>query len=136
MIDFTKPVQTRDGRPVRILCTDRKDSLSSETIVGLVEDHEGEAIYTWNANGSYFGTDDEECSDDLINGPENVCADKMEIGAVGWWYGATWGRIKVAKIYDAIFDVNDPSRVWRSGIHDYKIEIIPGERLGVVKDSN
>lgn len=33
-IDFTKPVQTRDGRPVRIICTDAKNS--THPIVGVV----------------------------------------------------------------------------------------------------
>lgn len=43
-IDFTKPVTTRDGRPVRILCTDRPGEWP---VVGLIEGN----IHAWTADG-------------------------------------------------------------------------------------
>lgn len=65
-IDFTKPVQTRDGRSVRILCTDRKSY--SHEVVGLVESEEGiEYLYSWSLNGKRFGLEE---SLNLVNVPE------------------------------------------------------------------
>lgn len=51
MIDFSKPVQTRDGVLVRILCTDRKGSLP---VLGLLPhpSTEGERVLSWRADGS------------------------------------------------------------------------------------
>jgi hypothetical protein len=43
-IDFSKPVTTRDGRPVRILCTDRPGEWP---VVGLIEGN----IHAWTADG-------------------------------------------------------------------------------------
>jgi hypothetical protein len=45
-IDFTKPVTTRDGCPVRILCTDRPGEFP---VVGLV----GEDVYAWTLDGGF-----------------------------------------------------------------------------------
>lgn len=50
-LDLNKPVQTRDGRPVRILCTNRK---SKYPIVGLVLKEDGsETTESWLADGGY-----------------------------------------------------------------------------------
>lgn len=63
-LDLTKPVQTRDGRPVRILCTDR---VGKYQMVGLILEDGHEYVETWNLNGQkYEGI----ISDiDLINVP-------------------------------------------------------------------
>lgn len=57
-IDFTKSMQTRDGRPVRILCTDAK---GRSPIIGLIvqPNAQTDAICTWCADGHRFdfGTD-------------------------------------------------------------------------------
>lgn len=50
MIDFTKPLRTRDGRKVRILCTDRK---GWTPIVGLIINDSGETIETWSSDGTF-----------------------------------------------------------------------------------
>ncbi|HET8685549.1 MAG TPA: hypothetical protein VFM18_02655 [Methanosarcina sp.] len=65
-INFTKPVQTRDGLPVRILCTDRKDDYP---IVGLVKYQSGEEVRTWTDSGSY-SLDLTNRHKDLMNVPE------------------------------------------------------------------
>ena len=55
--------QTRDGRRVRVLCTDRK---GHEPIVGLCADaYGGETVLAWKANGDFNGF--KAC--DLINPP-------------------------------------------------------------------
>lgn len=67
MIDLTKPVQTRDGRKVRVLCTDRKGS--SNSIVGLIVLEGGkEYVQTWEANGNFVTSGDAPA--DLINVPD------------------------------------------------------------------
>ena len=65
MIDLTIPVQTRDGRKVRVLCT---DGPKLHPIVGLIEQGGGsEDVYKWSAAGRYGCA---EHSADLINVPE------------------------------------------------------------------
>lgn len=50
-LDLTKPVQTRDGHPVRILCTDRKGKYP---VVGLViSNYDDDFIRCWPVSGSY-----------------------------------------------------------------------------------
>jgi hypothetical protein len=66
-IDWSKPVQTRDGSPVRIFCIDAKTDYGS--IIGLV--HNGasnsENACLWYANGHLSKTGESRM--DLINVP-------------------------------------------------------------------
>jgi hypothetical protein len=66
MVDFTRPVTTRDGRKVRILCTDAK---STHPVVGLVtnsDDDEGTS--RWCEDGKWLRATNK--SDwDLVNPP-------------------------------------------------------------------
>lgn len=48
-LDFTKPVQTRGGGKVRILCTDRKGC--GRPVVGLVLVGSEEMSVSWNTDG-------------------------------------------------------------------------------------
>lgn len=69
MLDLTKPVQTRDGQPVRIICTDRQNS-EDFVVVGLVQTMFGEeATQTWRLDGSFSLRKSSEHSFDLINVP-------------------------------------------------------------------
>lgn len=68
-LDLTKPVKTRDGRKVRILCTDAECTNQDvpQPIVGIVAG-EFSGPKAWCANGSYFGDRSiSEC--DLVNVP-------------------------------------------------------------------
>ena len=71
MIEMGKKYQTRDGHPVRILCTDRDERNSGSClfpVVGLVE-HGGEReLMCWTNTGSRKGYD---CDDvfDLVPVP-------------------------------------------------------------------
>ena len=51
MIDFTKPVQTRDGKPVRVLCTDKA---GGHCIVGIVQHDTCDTVRTWTKDGLYW----------------------------------------------------------------------------------
>ena len=59
-IDFTKPVQTRDGRKVRILCT---DGPGDTPIIGLVDGNSYPSI--WKEGGKHASS-----PTDLVNVPE------------------------------------------------------------------
>lgn len=72
MFDPNKPVQTRDGRKVRILCTDRRLDCR-EPIIGLVDDgNNGETLRTWWADGSHYKAHYGPNGVDLINIPERI----------------------------------------------------------------
>ena len=61
-LDLTKPVQTRDGRKVRVLCTDGPGDLP---VVGFIE---GNVTTTqWPVGGEYYGGELRDF--DLINTP-------------------------------------------------------------------
>lgn len=67
MVDFSKPVQTRDGSKVRILCTDANISLYP--IIALVSVGNRERCASYTTNGKKY----ENCGtapDDLINVPQ------------------------------------------------------------------
>lgn len=69
--DPTKPVQTRDGRKARIICTDAEFIVMDKSfhVVALVTDHDGnEKPRTFRGNG-FIQREDIEVSDDLINIP-------------------------------------------------------------------
>ncbi len=69
MLDLTKPVQTRDGRKVRILCTDMKSGCNSAPIVGLIMEKQGfETMYNWFEGGSMYPSSG-DCNTDLVQVP-------------------------------------------------------------------
>lgn len=62
-LDLTKPVQTRDGRKVRLLCT---DGPGEYPVIGIIEcDHDG--VCRWPLNGRV--TMNVDMSIDLVNTP-------------------------------------------------------------------
>lgn len=70
-------VQTRDGRPVRLLCRDFKSALPGRALCGVIL-HEGdiEGIYTWFPDGSN-SSDGRNIHDssDLVPVPKKVKVD-------------------------------------------------------------
>lgn len=63
----SRKVVTRDGRPVRIICTDMKSY--NEKIVGLIPSDTGiESIVTWTQQGKLFSNAD--TPNDLCFAPE------------------------------------------------------------------
>lgn len=69
-IDFSKPVQTKNGKPVRILCTDRKLTYDGADypVIGLLDN----CIFTWTADGQHCESSDEGHA--LVNAPEEFYA--------------------------------------------------------------
>jgi len=77
MIDWTKPVQTRDGRKVRVLCTDANNG--EYPVIALVAHESRDTVVSYRTNGgSCIGR---TSAVDAINVPEqvhrwiNVCSD-------------------------------------------------------------
>ena len=63
----SRKVVTKDGRPVRIICTDMKSY--NEKIVGLIPSDTGiESIFTWTQQGKEYVNSD--TSNDLLFAPE------------------------------------------------------------------
>lgn len=81
-----KQVETRNGRQVRILCTDSKCNEGS--IVGLVADSDNGHLYIWHDTGRYWSTDKTDDRDlvivEEIEISEQWSEDKNAIG-VGWY---------------------------------------------------
>ncbi len=73
-IDFTKPVQTRSGLAVRILCTEGQDK--EYPVVGFTPDRQ----YTrkWTGEGKFF-SDGRVDELDLVNVPEALVDLLLEV---------------------------------------------------------
>jgi len=68
-LDFSKPVQTRNGIPVRILCTDRNHP--EFTVVGLwMDEYKAEVVEYWTAEGDYTWMQSTPHHLDLIQAPQ------------------------------------------------------------------
>ena len=68
-IDFTKPLQTRDGKKVRLLCTDAREPYP---VVVLYEDTKDVGLRTSDGK-CLVGI---SCAADLMNVPEQVTVDR------------------------------------------------------------
>lgn len=75
--DPTKPVQTRDGRKARIICTDAKNKLYPVVALILWPDGE-EEIETYTLEGRSCVGHERDRINDLINVPETK----------SWWMNA------------------------------------------------
>ena len=71
-IDWTKPIQTRDGRSARLLCKDLKGARGYPVVVALLDERGYESLEHYTLGGQYLTGDDEENDHDLINLPERV----------------------------------------------------------------
>jgi 3-methyladenine DNA glycosylase Mpg len=63
-LDFTKPIQTRDGKPVEIITTNARGAKPVKGYIG-----KSEILDAWNKDG-IFGSMPSDF--DLVNGPEQV----------------------------------------------------------------
>lgn len=81
-IDFTKPVQTVSGLPVRIICTDRKGEWP---IIGIIADKDGsEDVHSWTNMGKFTNYSYLD-SRDLMNVPETKI----------YYVNVYWNRVSV-----------------------------------------
>lgn len=82
----TRPIVTRDGNLVRIICTDRDDE--NDPIVALVRYEDGEAVMKYNENGECFWMDKGPCPYDLF------FASELKTKKVGWMNVCRYGDSK------------------------------------------
>ena len=69
VLDLNKPVQTRDGRKVRVLATDRKGA--HYPVLGLLtQADDEETVESWTLAGEFYSGDTDEA--DLVNVPEKI----------------------------------------------------------------
>lgn len=80
----TRPIVTRDGRSVRIICTDR--NYKEHPILALVQICGEEIVCAYKEDGVYLG--DIECSRDLFFAPES------KTKKVGWMNVCKYGDDK------------------------------------------
>lgn len=102
MLDFSKPVTTRDGRKVRILCTDAPGPFP---VVGYIigNDPFGSIrLCTWASNGCVVVTALQECIDDLIQAEGPV----VRYASVCGQDSVTWGRCSFGshRVFKLTFD--------------------------------
>ena len=96
----SRKLVTKDGRPVRIICTDRK-SYNVE-IVGLIMNDNGmESVFTWTQQGKEYINSD--TSNDLVFAPEKhegwVNVSREEYGYEGGLiYDSKEDAEKIAKV--------------------------------------
>lgn len=67
-VDLTKPVETKDGRKVRILATDLKRS-DYPVVAAVMHDNGKESIEQYTADGHFYASGSAS-DEDLVNVPE------------------------------------------------------------------
>ena len=67
-VDWTKPIQTRDGYPARVLCTDLKSGTDREVAVVVSYQEDDEGLIRVAYDGRMY--DKREYPGDIINVPE------------------------------------------------------------------
>lgn len=112
MIDFTKPLRTRDGRKVRILCTDRK---GWTPIVGLIIDDSGETIETWSSDGAFKRDGSKNNPLDLVNSNDGTFWVNVYSGGVS---GSTHTTREAADSWAAEGRLARIKVLWREGQFD------------------
>lgn len=111
MIDFTKPVATKGGRKVRILCTDGPNKYYP--VIGLIEGEDD--VETWTLDGLYGIHDAEGVSLNLVNTPAIALETAAEMTAKSL-RELGWAVLMVA-----------PERL--NGVHPHRVEIELGSAL-------
>lgn len=103
----TRPIVTRDGRSVRIVCTDRNHS--TRPIIALVQNDGGEKIYSYREGGSWL--DYTPSPSDLFFAPEKKS---------GWVniYRTSFGN-QVGEIYNSKEDAETLTKDYESYVAAY-----------------
>lgn len=76
-IDWTKPIQTRDGRPARLL---GHIDAQQPVVVAYVNDKEGETVEAFHTDGRYYLYEvDGESKFDIVNVPTDPVSELLEL---------------------------------------------------------
>lgn len=119
--DPTKPVRTRDGKPARIICTDRLDSPNGkgQTLMALITTGGSESAAAYWPDGRFHLTG-EESSMDLINIPRKF---------TGTFWVAVNHRGVVSGSWDRKPDPNEISVNGFIAVKEITVELTEGEGL-------
>lgn len=118
-LDFSKPIQTRDGQTVRILCTDRKHP--KYPIIGAITRTDGmEVAEYWTTDGCIYASS-KNSSLDLIQAPQP----RKHAELIKRWADDDSVRIKFKSAGTLWTESTDPTF---GSIWDYE-EILPGDPL-------
>ena len=100
--DPTKPVQTRDGRKARILCTDLKGLRGDTIAAAVICPNRDEIAISYHPNGRYLHQSGLDHDWDLVNIPEEKIIRMMlcpPINKVAWvWVKVTIRDNNVVKV--------------------------------------
>ena len=109
----SRKVVTRDGKNVRILCTDRK--LDSKEVVGLTMNNDGtEGLLSWSKQGKSLSLNDS--SFDLFFAPE-----KHE-GWINVYRNSDGGHAYAGAVYDSKEDAEKRKVIDENYVTTIKIE--------------
>lgn len=113
----TRPIVTRDGNSVRIICTDRDNE--DKPIVALVRDEEGEAVRTFHENGECFWMDESPDPCDLFFAPE------PKTKKVGWMNVYKYGDDKQFSLVGGVIHLTrEQALTERPDYPDYVVDTI------------
>lgn len=118
-IDWTKPIQTKDGREARLLCDDLKDCDQNYLVAVLSDDEVAEGLYSFRSNGT---RDNTQLA--IINVPEEPVKKWVNL-----FYSKATYKVYVMNDYffdsedDALRALQEPANPKKKYIKTIEIEI-------------
>lgn len=113
-IDTSRPLRTRNGARVTILCSNARGDMP---IVGLVHNEEGDEVYTWKADGSFQLGGPESCLDLVYGGEHKVYLPVFEDGT-GGGMPTDLGDDGAAQVNSRLQDVDPQARLILGLVYD------------------
>lgn len=123
-LDLTKPIQTRDGRPVRILCTDAQTPKFGgrvRPVIGLARNPTGEdSLLWWREDGTH-----DACTNyDLVNVPPPKVEETRQV-----WLLRCRANGSVTVHVAGKYDTNEPNTTRNEILARQTITLTEGEGL-------
>ena len=119
MIDINKKYCTRDGRDVRLLCTDGPGE--SHPVIGIIDN---DLVYFWKLNGMYAN---KELGMDLIEVPNTVTKTfyrrKWFLHHAQGYVGTEYNYSASKEAFDYDYGVMDHSGTWSDEWETITIEV-------------
>lgn len=113
-IDTSRPLRTRNGARVTILCSNARGDMP---IGGLVHNETADEIFTWKADGSFQPNGHESCLDLVYVGEHKVYLPVFEDGTVGGM-PTDLGDAGAAQVSSRLQDVDPHARFILELVYD------------------
>ena len=113
-IDTSRPLRTRNGARVTILCSNARGDMP---IVGLVHNEKEDEACTWKADGSFLPGGPESCLDLVYGGEHKVYLPVFEDGTVGGM-PTDLGDAGAAQVNSRLQDVDPQARFILELVYD------------------